>query len=85
MRFARGPYRFIQTRSRTFLVALKSDATAERSKDQFRSDFPGRSIFAFCNNIGHSATYRHAPLSAASVSATVILANEQRTVRRQPS
>ena len=29
-----GPYRFIQNRSRTSAVALKSDAAAEKSKDQ---------------------------------------------------
>jgi hypothetical protein len=29
-----GPYRFIQNRSRTSLVALKSDAAAEKSEDQ---------------------------------------------------
>jgi hypothetical protein len=32
-------------------VALKSDAAAEKSKDQLSRDFPGRSIFDFCNNI----------------------------------
>ena len=46
-----GPYRFIQNRSRTSVVALKSDATAEKSKEQLSRDFPGRSIFDFCNNI----------------------------------
>jgi hypothetical protein len=34
-----GPYRFIQNRSRTFVVALKSDAAAERSKNRFSRDF----------------------------------------------
>jgi hypothetical protein len=51
MRFASGdvrePYRFIQNRSRTSVVALKSDAAAEKSKDQLSRDFPGRSIFDF--------------------------------------
>ena len=46
-----GPYRFIQNRSRASAVALKSDAAAEKSKDQLSRDFPGRSIFDFCNNI----------------------------------
>jgi hypothetical protein len=46
-----GPHRFIQNRSRTSAVALKSDAAAEKSKDQLSRDFPGRSIFDFCNNI----------------------------------
>jgi hypothetical protein len=32
-------------------LALKSDAAAEKSKDQLSRDFPGRSIFDFCNNI----------------------------------
>ena len=45
-----GPYRFIQNRSRTSAVALKSDAAAEKSKDQLSRDFPGRSIFDFCNS-----------------------------------
>ena len=34
-----GPYRFIQNRSRTFVVALKSDAAAEKSKDRLSRDF----------------------------------------------
>src|SRR6266849_2737786 len=33
-----GPYRFIQNRSRTSVVALKSDAAAEKSKDQLWRD-----------------------------------------------
>jgi hypothetical protein len=36
-----GPYRFIQNRPRTFLVALKSDAVAETSKNQLSPDFWG--------------------------------------------
>ena len=35
----RGPYRFIQNRSRTSVVALKSDAAAEKSKIDFREIF----------------------------------------------
>jgi hypothetical protein len=46
-----GPYRFIQNRPATFVVVLKSDTAAEKSKDQLSRDFPGRSIFDFCNNI----------------------------------
>jgi hypothetical protein len=34
-----GPYRFIQNRSRTSVVALKSDAAAEKSKDRLSRDF----------------------------------------------
>ena len=34
-----GPYRFTQNRSRTSVVALRSDATAEKSKDQLSPDF----------------------------------------------
>ena len=34
------------------MVALKSDTAAEKSKDQLSRDFPGRSIFDFCNSIG---------------------------------
>jgi len=37
-------------------VALKSDTAAEKSKDQLSRDFPGRSIFDFCNNICHEET-----------------------------
>jgi hypothetical protein len=37
---------------------LKSDAAAEKSKDQLSRDFPGRSIFDFCNNIGTFRTCR---------------------------
>ena len=51
-----GPYRFIQNRSRTSVVALKGDAAAEKSKDQLSRDFPGRSIFDFCNNICQQRT-----------------------------
>jgi hypothetical protein len=36
---------------------LKSDAAAEKSKDQLSRDFPGRSIFDFCNNIGQKRTF----------------------------
>ena len=49
MRRGEGPYRFIQNRSRTSVVALKSNAAAEKSKDQLSRDFQGRSIFDFCN------------------------------------
>ena len=35
----RGPYRFIQNRSRTFLVALKCNAMAEKSKINFGEIF----------------------------------------------
>jgi hypothetical protein len=52
-----GPYRFIQNRSRTSVVALKSDAAAEKSKDQLSRDFPGRSILDFCKNIGTNRTW----------------------------
>jgi hypothetical protein len=50
-----GPYRFIQNRSWTSVVALKSDAAAEKSKDQLWRDFRGFSIFDFCNNIRPAA------------------------------
>src|SRR3979490_1569751 len=46
-----GPYRFIQNRSRVAVVALKSDAAAEKPKDQLSRDFLGCSIFDFCNKI----------------------------------
>ena len=51
-----GPCRFIQNRSRTSVGALKSDAAAEKSKDQRSRDFLGCSIFDFCNNICHKQT-----------------------------
>jgi hypothetical protein len=37
-------------------VALKSDAAAEKPKDQLSRDFLGCSIFDFCNNICQQAT-----------------------------
>jgi hypothetical protein len=51
-----GPYRFIQNRSRTSIVTWKSDAWAEKSKDQLSRDFLSRSIFDFCNKIGTNQT-----------------------------
>src|SRR6266576_3201815 len=54
-----GPYRFIQNRSRTSVVALKSDAAEEQSKDQLWRDLRGFSIFDFCNNICTFRTSRH--------------------------
>jgi hypothetical protein len=43
MRFTRGdvtgPYRFIQNRLRTSVVALRSDAAAEKFKDRPSRDF----------------------------------------------
>ncbi len=53
-----GPYRFIQNRSRTSVVAPKSGAAAEKSKDQLSRAFWGCSIFDFCNNIGTKRTSR---------------------------
>jgi hypothetical protein len=62
MRFARGdvrgPYRFIQNRSRVAVVALKSDAAGEKPKDQLSRDFWGCSIFDFCNNICQNRKFR---------------------------
>jgi hypothetical protein len=51
-----GPYRFIQNRSPTIGAALKSDAEAERSKDQLSREFSGCPIFDFYNNIGPRQT-----------------------------
>jgi hypothetical protein len=34
-----GPYRFIQNRSRTSVVALQSDAATDKSKDRLSRDF----------------------------------------------
>jgi hypothetical protein len=52
-----GPYRFIQNRSRISVEALRSDATAEKSKDQFSRDFQRRPIFDFCNSINGKADF----------------------------
>jgi hypothetical protein len=51
-----GPHRFTQNRSRISVVALKSDAAVEKSKEQLSRDFQGCSIFDFCNNICHKPT-----------------------------
>jgi hypothetical protein len=59
-----GPCRFIQNRSRTSIVALKSDAAAEKSKDQLWQDFRGFSIFDFCNNICQQQTKKAATFDA---------------------
>jgi hypothetical protein len=60
-----GPYRFIQNRSRISVVALKSDAVAEKPKDQLSRDFLGCSIFDFCNNIGTKRTWPDVRLESA--------------------
>jgi hypothetical protein len=39
------------------VVAMKSDAAAEKSKDQLWRDFQGCSIFDFCNKICHERTW----------------------------
>src|SRR4029077_17165686 len=52
------PYRFIQNRSLISVVALKSDAAAEKPKDQLSRDFLGCSIFDFCNFCNNIGTYR---------------------------
>src|SRR3981189_1342433 len=71
-----GLYRFIQNRSRVSVVALKSDAAAEKPKDQLSRDFLGCSIFDFCNNIcqkptsgrgRHTAAQRDGKRSATSL------------------
>jgi hypothetical protein len=45
-----GPYRFIQNRSPTSVVALKSDAAARNSKDRLSRDFWDCPIFDFATN-----------------------------------
>ena len=57
-----GPYRFIQNRPGTSIVALKSVTAAEESKDQLSRDFSGRSIFDFCNNIDPKRTLGSEPI-----------------------
>src|SRR5439155_23499758 len=59
-----GPYRFIQNRSRTSVAVLKSDAAAEKPKDQLWRDFSGCSIFDFCNKIGTKRTCRDVRLES---------------------
>ena len=63
MRFARGDVRDHIVSSKidhgSPLVALKSDAAAEKRKDQLSRDFLGRSVFDLCNNIGTYRTYAH--------------------------
>src|SRR5258705_13129341 len=67
-----GPYRFIQNRSRISVVALNSDAAAEKPKDQLSRDFLGCSIFDFCNNICQTRkSSLHSPRSAWPVAAHV--------------
>jgi hypothetical protein len=64
MRFSRGdvrePYRLIQNRSQISVLALTTDATAERPWNQLSRDFCGCSIFDFCNKIGQELPF---PLS----------------------
>jgi hypothetical protein len=45
-------------RSRTSLVSLKSDAAAEKSKDQLSRDFLGSLDFRLLQNIGTFRTWR---------------------------
>jgi hypothetical protein len=45
-------------------VALKSDAAAEKPKDQLSRDFLGCSIFDFCNKICQQETYAAQQLPA---------------------
>jgi hypothetical protein len=40
------------------VVALKSNAAAEKSKDQLSRDFQGCSIFDFCNNIRQKRAFK---------------------------
>jgi hypothetical protein len=60
MRFTSGDVRntisFHPNSIADLLVALKSDAAAEKSGDQLSRDFSGCSIFDFCNNICRKAT-----------------------------
>ena len=44
-----GPHRFTQKRPQTAVSALQSVAAAQTTKNQHSRDFPGRSIFDFCN------------------------------------
>jgi hypothetical protein len=65
-----GPDRFIQSRSRTSVVALQSDAATEKSKDRLSRDFSGCSIFDFCNNICQQETRAPQQLAAYSITSS---------------
>src|SRR3982074_3320957 len=81
-----GPYRFIQNRSRISVVALKSDAAAEKPKDQLSRDFLGCSLFDFCNNIGTFRTWRDVRLeSVVRSTADVAERADQGDVQRRDS
>ena len=54
-----GPYCFIQNRSRTSAVALKSDAAAEKSKDQLSRDFPVVRFSTFATISARSGHFVH--------------------------
>jgi hypothetical protein len=58
-----GPYRFIQNRPRTSLVALKSDAAAEGPQINFREIFRVVRFSTFATESAHS---RHAAMSVLS-------------------
>jgi hypothetical protein len=54
-----GPYRLIQKRPRTSVVALKSDAATEKSEDQLSRDFLGVvRFFRLLQNICQKPVYR---------------------------
>jgi hypothetical protein len=56
MRRREGPHRFTQNRPRTFAVALRSVAAAEKSKNQLSRDFRCRPICNLFNSIGTKRT-----------------------------
>jgi hypothetical protein len=64
MRFARcdvrGPHRFTQEQSATFVSALRSVAAIETAKNQLSRDFRCGSILDFFNSIGTFETCRPA-------------------------
>jgi hypothetical protein len=78
-----GPYCFIQHRSRTSVLVLKSDAAAEKSKDHLSRDFQRHSIFYFCNNICQEASELHAPTEPSAARQPVWQA--QKSSRRSPT
>src|SRR6267378_2236299 len=57
-----GPYRFIQNRSRTSVVALKSDAAAEKSKDQLSQIFRVARFSTFAT-ISANSRHRAVPMN----------------------
>src|SRR5258705_11637456 len=77
-----GPYRFIQNRPRTFLVALKSDAAAETSKNQLSRDF-GADRFSTFATVSANIGSARLPYSIASSAAREADLRHERPICRR--